>query len=1185
MGKTNVWCREHNRDEVKHRPFSLVARGPLFSKRWFLFVAGLSLSLSAFGAGIGLTPENFPGNWSISGSAAVHSTPMGSKFVRLSAPKGESVTLGAPVMDVEGKKAVEISVKYRTSVGDSRGDYGSWIFVNILDKKGASLGIIQVACKSPLWREETRYSVLPAGAAQLGVQVRLQQSGGEFDISAMSIRDCGLRESAEEATTAFETVERWEMGREGKLVFLRAKAGMRPGIPSVAYPSRELVQKFVLPPDQTDSPELLYEIETSFTMPEDAKAQRAPAALFTMGRNMTGAAEPDSICLMLWDGGSFMARLTSDNPSMKTDLGKKIQWRKGETHTVKLRFDARSLEGWIDGEHWGTALLSNSFAWKKDRPFFLGAETETINPWLGKIDTFSLTVLRPSFRISFDGGRQGGYFTGPGPHAWGITFPKGQGEGVAVTLRVKNQRGEDVGEAIAAKAPSAERRDFVLPALPYGGYFLQVLSEKNGKSSVEKRSFVVTPPIERVPAAESSFGITTEFPLHGVRFNEAHVKKAFQRIAAAGIRWFRLWQRWDDIEDAPGHYQWANLDKVVELAQANGLVLYPCLTGGALPFQTTQPLKKETGGMMTTACYAPADLGLWKNYLKALAERYKGKIGIYQIWNEPDAKNGFYPFDPKAYVEVLKASAETLRAADPTLRIGLGGFAAALAGGGGSETHSVNSSAWSGRAFYAENPGPYFDIVDIHYYSVNEMDQSWDRNTESARGTHRFLASIGEGGKPLWNSETSMYSGKEGELGGWANVKCLSEQAQGMELIRFHVQSLAVGIQRSFWYGLFGDVGIINQDFSPKVAYAAQVNAARLLQGARFVEELPLAPNVRAYRFQVAGREVIALWTTGDTVNLGITHAGKETWTQGDAFGNEQTRGEASTLLKLTGDPIFLSSSRPLIVKPLAHLSLAPWNGTGPANAALLTIFNPAGAEVKVEYAFVSGGVESSVEEARLAPGEGNAFAIDLPSTVNPVLAEVRFSGGIDQFLSLEQSLPFRKVVKVGAQPVPISLDTAAQLKIGQETRDLQARVVSAAAWKGANDLSAKIELHSDGDKIVFQAAITDEQVVPAVADKLWNGDCLEIFLTRGVGTEGADSYQAMIAADGRVSWKSDRAWKGFEAKATKTLHGYVIDGSFPMDGKVIGFNIAVDDADDSNGRKSQLVWAPDQDGVLVLEP
>ncbi len=1092
--------------------------------KYFIYYSRIILAsacvASSFAAEMSLTTDSFPGSWSAVGVVDVHASRMGSKYIRLSAAQGGNARLSSIPLPIAGKKAVEISLNYRSDVADSRKDYGAWILLTIQDKQGQSLGVIDVVCpQTPMWRDIRRYVNLPEGAVQISAQVRLQASGGEFDISKFTLLDCEPKDSTWEAKEgkAFETVERFEMNKTG--------------------------------------------------------------------------AEPDSISLMLWEEkgteGKFMARLSSDNPSMKADLFKRgVRWRKGESHTVRMRFGAQSLEGWIDGVSWGSAVpLQNSFTWKKDRPFFLGGESASDNPWLGKIEKFSLTVLRPMFQIVFDGARQAGYFTGPGPHTWGFTFSKGEGEGVAVTLRVKNQQGEDMGEVISLKSSSPDRRDFELPSLPYGCYELQVSSEKKGKTSVERRSLAVTPPLVRGPAPESSFGITTPLSLQGDHFNETLVRDAFQRIAASGDRWFRLWVRWDDIEDAPGHYQWSNLDRVVELAQENGLELYPCLTGGALPFQTTEPLKKERWGMMTTACYEPPNLELWKNYLRAFAERYKGKIGVYQIWNEPDAKNGFYPFSPKAYVEVLKASAETLRAVDPSLRIGLGGFASALIGGGGKTTYSQTDSAWSGSLFYAEHPSSYFDIVDLHYYSVFEPDQSWDRNVRAARATHRFLESIGEGGKPLWNSETSMYSGKEGEIGGWGNTKYLSEQAQGMELIRFYVQSLAVGIQRSFWYCLFGEMGIIQEDFSPKPAYTAQVNVARLLQGARFVEELHVALNVRAYRFQVSGREVIALWSTGDTMSMGITHGGKEKWTQVDAFGNEQPHEETSTLLKLTGDPIFLCSEGPLAVKPLANLSLAPWTGTYPANTVLLSLFNPSNAAVKVSYDFTSGGVESAVKETQLAPGEEKSLNLELLSMINPVLAEVRFSGGIDQLLEIKQELPFRKIIRLGAQSASLSLDSMTQVKIGHETKDLQGRVVSAATWKGAKDVSAKINLHRVGGNIVFQAVVTDDQVVPSADARLWNGDCLEIFLTRNVGTEDTDSYQVMVSADGRISWRSDHAWKGFEAKTTKTPEGYVVDGSFPMEKESVGLNIAVDDADDLNGRKSQLLWEPDQDGILSIEP
>ena len=1143
--------------------------------------------IPVFGAEISLIPDPFPGEWNVSGMVDVHATRMGSKFIRLSAQPEETARLSSVPMTIEGKKAVEVSLRYRSTVANSGNDFGAWVLLTLADKEGKSLPSLNLVCpKAPVWREAKRYMVLPPGATQLTAQVRLQQSGGEFEISHLTIRDCELIDNKEVAdgVDSFEVIERFELASEGKRSFLRSKTRVLEGTQATAYPSMAVIRGYVLPAKLTESPDLCYELETTFTMgANDAKPEAA--SLVTMGRNMTGAAEPDSFSIMLWNGAYFLARLTSDNPSIKADLGKRgLSWRQGERHTVRVRFGAHSLEGWLDGVSWGTAQIPNSFSWKKDRPFFIGGETAEGNPWLGKIEAFSLTVLRPSFQVVFDGDKNAGYFTGPGPHVWGFAFSKGQGGGAAASIRVKNQRGDDLGEVIFGRSSSSDRRDFMLPPLPYGSYNLQTRCEKGGKSSVVIRSFVITPPLERIAAAESSFGLTTEFPLNGNRFSEVLVRDTFQRIAASGVRWFRLWQRWDDIEDAPGHYQWANLDRVVALAQASGLELYPALTGGALDFQTTQSLKEETWGMMTTACYAPADLGRWKLYLKALAERYKGKIKVYQIWNEPDAKNGFYPFDPKAYVEVLKASAETLRAVDPTIKVGLGGFAAALIGGGGSATHSPAASAWSGRAFYAENPGSFFDIVDLHYYSVSEPEQSWDRNTEAARGTRRFLDSIGEGGKPVWNSETSMYSGKEGTIGGWANVKCLSEQAQAMELIRFHVQSLAVGIQRSFWYGLFGEVGLIQQDFSPKPAYAAQINVARLLQGARFIEELRCGPNVRAYRFLVSGRELVALWTTGDTVNMGITHGGQKSWSQVDAFGNEQPHEEATTLLKLTGDPLFLSSVGPLVVKPLANIALVPWSGSGPVNTVRMSIFNPSEAKVKVEYAVTAGGSESPLLEANLAPGEERALNIELPSMVNPVLAEVRFSGGIDQLLEIEQNLTFRKYIKLGAEPVSLNIDAIDQVKLGAETRDLQARLVSAATWKGAKDLSAKVALHRVGEKVFFQAVITDDQVIPAADGSLWNGDCLELFLVKNEGMEGVDSYQAMIAADGRISWRTDHVWKGFTAKVTKTPQGYVVDGSFSMDGKSIGFNIAVDDADDLNRRKSQLFWSLDRDGVLIIE-
>ncbi|XHR31159.1 MAG: hypothetical protein ACFUZC_11505 [Chthoniobacteraceae bacterium] len=1141
------------------------------------------------GSGTVLNADSFPGEWKTEGAAEVLATPLGTRFIRLSASPGEMVRLRSPSMALEEGSGFEVAFCYRTSVPNSRKDYGAWVWLDIQNAMGRSLKTTEVICpKSAAWREIRHPLTLPEGAARIVAQVRLQSAGGRFDLREFSMHAAkpAPSDNGMESAQGLEEVERFELVRSDGQVSLRSGSRSLAAKLTAGAPGGEPIQAFTLPADLCGPSDNIYEIETAFTVGAETTPART-GSLFTLGRNITGTRQPNSFSLSLFEGTLFIGRLTPENVEMATIVNRHwVKWHAGEKHTARVRFGTRSLEGWLDGSRLGDGKLLGDFSWPVGRPFYVGGESATESPWSGKIERFSLTVLRPWLHAKFDGGSDAGYFTGGDPHVWGLTFPKGQGKGVVARLRVRDSRGKPVGEEIAPKAPTPDKRKFSLPALPYGYYSIDASFAKEGKTAVLTHSFVIAPPLERVPAAESPFGIAIEgMSLEPHRFSKGFVREAFRHAAASGLRWVRFWVRWDAIEREPGVWHWEEFDLVVKQAKENGIELYPCLVGGALPFQTTQPRKKESWSMMTPACYMPANLELWKNYLRAMAERYKGTINIYQIWNEPDARNGFYPFDPKSYVEVLKTSAETLRAVDPRIRIGLGGFAAALMEQGLSKpSYTQADTFWPAGAFYAENPGPYFDVVDAHFYSVHEPGQSWDRVAGVARETHEFMERIGEGNKPLWNSETSMYSGKEGERGGWANVPFISETAQAMEIIRFHVQSLAVGIERTFWYGLRDNFGILQDDFSPKPAFAAQVNLVRMMQGARFVDELPLGPNLRAYRFNVSGQERIALWTIGDAVPLGIVNTGAKNFTETDAFGNERAHAQAVNLLTLTSDPIFLTSRGHLKVSPLAHLSLAASDESLPINASRLSLFNPSDATVKVEYAFSAGGKEGALQTVDLAPGEEKNIDVTLPAESNPVCSEVRFSGGLAKTFETEQTLPFRKVVSLAVGTASLSLDSADQLAVGNEVRDLQARIVTEAAWKEPKDLSAKIDLRRAGGKVIFHAVVTDNVVVAAAkANSPWLGDCVEVFLKKP--SQPGVPFHGMISADGCTIWAGDRVWEGFEANVTKTPEGYTVDGSFPADGKRLDFNLAVDDADAPGGRKSQIFWALGQSGVILLEP
>src|SRR5712692_6863608 len=64
----------------------------------------------------------------------------------------------------------------------------------------------------------------------------------------------------------------------------------------------------------------------------------------------------------------------------------------------------------------------------------------------------------------------------------------------------------------------------------------------------------------------------------------------------------------------------------------------------------------------------PANMQVFGTFLSAMAQRYKGKIAAYQIWDEP---NLWYEWGGKgnvnasAYVGMLKVAYAAIKAADP----------------------------------------------------------------------------------------------------------------------------------------------------------------------------------------------------------------------------------------------------------------------------------------------------------------------------------------------------------------------------------------------------------------------------------------------------------------------------------------------------------------------------------------
>ena len=89
--------------------------------------------------------------------------------------------------------------------------------------------------------------------------------------------------------------------------------------------------------------------------------------------------------------------------------------------------------------------------------------------------------------------------------------------------------------------------------------------------------------------------------------------------------------------DSP-QYDWSNMDRLVRLANDNGLRILGTITGPGPHFTTARP-----GSCRSVPCTRnpkPADFG---KFAAAVAKRYKGKIDYYSIWNEPNLENWLQP--------------------------------------------------------------------------------------------------------------------------------------------------------------------------------------------------------------------------------------------------------------------------------------------------------------------------------------------------------------------------------------------------------------------------------------------------------------------------------------------------------------------------------------------------------------
>lgn len=131
----------------------------------------------------------------------------------------------------------------------------------------------------------------------------------------------------------------------------------------------------------------------------------------------------------------------------------------------------------------------------------------------------------------------------------------------------------------------------------------------------------------------------------------------------------------------------------------------------------------------------------WRDYVRQRAERMRGKITSWEVWNEQNIGGFWRRPNPTNYLAVLKTAHQVLKEVDSSNQVVIGGFA------------GLNFTYI--EELYRLGAKDFFDVMNFHLYADhgprNVPEQDFDLKIEQLRA---LMAKYGDRGKPMWMTET-----------------------------------------------------------------------------------------------------------------------------------------------------------------------------------------------------------------------------------------------------------------------------------------------------------------------------------------------------------------------------------------------------------------------------------------------
>lgn len=242
----------------------------------------------------------------------------------------------------------------------------------------------------------------------------------------------------------------------------------------------------------------------------------------------------------------------------------------------------------------------------------------------------------------------------------------------------------------------------------------------------------------------------------------------------------RLWDcgvTWRDLNPKDGTWEWERLDAAVSRFPRPLLVL------GATPqWAARSPnLPHYAPWLGPGSNSAPKEVDQWDRYVREVGLRYKGRIQHYQVWNEPQLADFWFPYaDVPILAKMTSSAHRILKSIDPKNKIVAAPVLPRPSSGGmaraGLYLANLRKCGWP------------VDVFDCHIYP--EIGKGPRRFKWMLDQVQQNLRLLGAPTRPLWVTE-SNYNLLGGPLPDWKSATYLRATNRIAK---------RAGVERIYWY-------------------------------------------------------------------------------------------------------------------------------------------------------------------------------------------------------------------------------------------------------------------------------------------------------------------------------------------------------------------------------------------------